>query len=219
MQRDSSTYCDEPEDTADFAAFKNSFELAAKKADIEELLKVCAACGRRAWRTRTIYDWAGQTNHNHTARMPDPRPPPLIPAWAQIARVVRHKGRDNLSAMPLAPIASLGIFCLCKSPDVQGLPICHMSLTHTVSQHLIPQSNAFMSELQNRIVPLIVEHDVFWTRYFYRLAKLQVRGPVARRPLNPFPDVCFPPPGEARKASGARRTGKSPRRRGGSWLG
>uniref|UniRef100_A0A061R2E4 BSD domain-containing protein n=2 Tax=Tetraselmis sp. GSL018 TaxID=582737 RepID=A0A061R2E4_9CHLO len=30
-----------------------------------------------------------------------------------------------------------------------------------------------MSELQNRVVPLIVEYDTFWTRYFYRLSKLQ----------------------------------------------
>jgi hypothetical protein len=34
-------------------------------------------------------------------------------------------------------------------------------------------SNAFMQELQNRIVPLVVEYDVFWTRYFFHLHKLQ----------------------------------------------
>lgn len=28
--------------------------------------------------------------------------------------------------------------------------------------------NTFMAELQARIVPRIVEYDVFWTRYFYR---------------------------------------------------
>ena len=33
--------------------------------------------------------------------------------------------------------------------------------------------NTFMAELQNRIVPLIVEYDVFWRRYFYRLHKLE----------------------------------------------
>ncbi len=27
--------------------------------------------------------------------------------------------------------------------------------------------------MQARIVPLIVEYDAFWTRYFYRLHKLQ----------------------------------------------
>eukprot|EP00803_Ostreobium_quekettii_P009906 evm.model.scf_51.17 EVM.evm.TU.scf_51.17 scf_51:160962-166991(+) len=32
--------------------------------------------------------------------------------------------------------------------------------------------NAFMAELQARIVPNIVDYDVFWTRYFYRLHKL-----------------------------------------------
>ena len=30
--------------------------------------------------------------------------------------------------------------------------------------------NAFMAELQSRIVPLIVPFDVFWTRYFYQCA-------------------------------------------------
>lgn len=30
------------------------------------------------------------------------------------------------------------------------------------------QANAFMAELQERIVPLIVEYDDFWTRYFFR---------------------------------------------------
>lgn len=32
----------------------------------------------------------------------------------------------------------------------------------------IIQSNAFMAELQSRIVPLIVQYDAFWTRYFYQ---------------------------------------------------
>ena len=30
------------------------------------------------------------------------------------------------------------------------------------------KDNAFMQELQSRIVPLIVDQDTFWTRYFYR---------------------------------------------------
>eukprot|EP01024_Parvocaulis_polyphysoides_P007986 TRINITY_DN1234_c0_g2_i1.p1 TRINITY_DN1234_c0_g2~~TRINITY_DN1234_c0_g2_i1.p1 ORF type:complete len:473 (-),score=102.27 TRINITY_DN1234_c0_g2_i1:543-1961(-) len=37
----------------------------------------------------------------------------------------------------------------------------------------IIKENAFMGELQQRIVPLIVDHDTFWTRYFYRLQQLQ----------------------------------------------
>ncbi|BBN16407.1 hypothetical protein MPTK1_7g06010 [Marchantia polymorpha subsp. ruderalis] len=73
MQRDSSTYCDEPEDEDDFAAWRSSFRLSEKQGDIEAVTK----------------------------------------------------------------------------------------------------DNAFMQELQARIVPLIVEHEVFWTRYFYRLHKLQ----------------------------------------------
>ncbi|KAL2611697.1 hypothetical protein R1flu_023389 [Riccia fluitans] len=73
MQRDSSTYCDEPEDEEDYTAWRSAFKLADKKGDIEAITK----------------------------------------------------------------------------------------------------DNAFMQELQARMVPLVVEHDVFWTRYFYRLHKLQ----------------------------------------------
>ena len=36
----------------------------------------------------------------------------------------------------------------------------------------IIQSNAFMAELQSRIVPLIVQYDAFWTRYFYQCVPL-----------------------------------------------
>lgn len=73
MQRDSGTYCDEPDNEQEFAEWKDRFDLVGQKADIEELIK----------------------------------------------------------------------------------------------------GNAFMAELQSRIVPLIVEYDVFWTRYFFRLHKLQ----------------------------------------------
>jgi hypothetical protein len=31
--------------------------------------------------------------------------------------------------------------------------------------------NAFMAELQSRIVPLLVEQEDFWARYFYRWVK------------------------------------------------
>lgn len=34
----------------------------------------------------------------------------------------------------------------------------------------IVAENTFMAELQNRIVPFIVQYDVFWTRYFYQYA-------------------------------------------------
>ncbi|WIA39698.1 hypothetical protein OEZ86_005761 [Tetradesmus obliquus] len=37
----------------------------------------------------------------------------------------------------------------------------------------IMAGNAFMAELQSRIVPLLVEKEDFWARYFYRLHKLQ----------------------------------------------
>ncbi|KXZ43720.1 hypothetical protein GPECTOR_82g254 [Gonium pectorale] len=37
----------------------------------------------------------------------------------------------------------------------------------------ITAENAFMAELQSRLVPIIVEHEDFWSRYFYRLQKLQ----------------------------------------------
>lgn len=43
--------------------------------------------------------------------------------------------------------------------------------------------------LQARIVPLIVEHDIFWTRYFYRLHRLQLKHEqiiaLALRPPSP----------------------------------
>ncbi|KAI7842825.1 hypothetical protein COHA_003571 [Chlorella ohadii] len=73
MQRDSSTYCDEPEDTEEFEAWLAGFDLADRKPDIDQLIA----------------------------------------------------------------------------------------------------ENTFMSELQARIVPLIVEYDAFWTRYFYRLHRLE----------------------------------------------
>ncbi|KAH9559990.1 hypothetical protein CY35_06G083900 [Sphagnum magellanicum] len=37
----------------------------------------------------------------------------------------------------------------------------------------ILSSNALMQELQNQIVPLVVDYDMFWTRYFFHLHKLQ----------------------------------------------
>eukprot|EP00879_Flechtneria_rotunda_P021318 GHRR01022468.1.p1 GENE.GHRR01022468.1~~GHRR01022468.1.p1 ORF type:complete len:628 (+),score=193.17 GHRR01022468.1:312-2195(+) len=38
--------------------------------------------------------------------------------------------------------------------------------------HRVLAGNAFMAELHSRIVPLIVEKEDFWARYFYRLHKL-----------------------------------------------
>lgn len=73
MQRDSSTYCDEPEDEDDYVAWLASFDLEVRRPDVDALIA----------------------------------------------------------------------------------------------------SNTFMAELQARIVPVIVEYDAFWTRYFYRLHKLQ----------------------------------------------
>ena len=37
----------------------------------------------------------------------------------------------------------------------------------------VVRDNTFMAELQQRIVPLIVEHATFWRRYFYRLHLLK----------------------------------------------
>ena len=44
---------------------------------------------------------------------------------------------------------------------------------HADAVAAVLQDNAFMQELQSRIVPLIVDRDTFWTRYFFRLSKLQ----------------------------------------------
>ena len=38
----------------------------------------------------------------------------------------------------------------------------------------IMRANSFMAELHHRIVPLIVDYEAFWTRYFYRLHCLEV---------------------------------------------
>jgi hypothetical protein len=75
MQRDSSTYCDEPEDAEAFAAWASTFDLPSRKPDIAKLLS----------------------------------------------------------------------------------------------------ENTFMSELQARIVSVVVDYDSFWTRYFYRLHCLEQR--------------------------------------------
>jgi hypothetical protein len=38
MQRDSSTYCDEPEDGGDYEAWLAGFDLAARRPDVERLI-------------------------------------------------------------------------------------------------------------------------------------------------------------------------------------
>lgn len=40
MQRDSATYCDEPEDDDDFSNFKSSFNIESKQTEINDLVKV-----------------------------------------------------------------------------------------------------------------------------------------------------------------------------------
>lgn len=45
MQRDSSTYCDEPSDTADFTAWRETFSLADQEGRIAELVKNNALIG------------------------------------------------------------------------------------------------------------------------------------------------------------------------------
>lgn len=61
MQRDSSTYCDEPEDEEDYAAWLATFDLAARRPDIDALiasntfmaeLQVGAEDGREGGRVR-----------------------------------------------------------------------------------------------------------------------------------------------------------------------
>mmetsp|Transcript_15600 Transcript_15600/g.21568 ORF Transcript_15600/g.21568 Transcript_15600/m.21568 type:complete len:435 (-) Transcript_15600:149-1453(-) len=43
---------------------------------------------------------------------------------------------------------------------------------HQESVSAVLKDNAFMQELESRIVPLIVDQETFWQRYFYRLSKL-----------------------------------------------
>lgn len=40
---------------------------------------------------------------------------------------------------------------------------------------LVIRENAFMAELQSRIVPVIVQYETFWTRYFYQWGDLPSR--------------------------------------------
>ena len=52
------------------------------------------------------------------------------------------------------------------------------------------RDNTFMAELQNRIVPFIVQHDVFWTRYFYQCVPLLtclwcMQAPLPCKPVQP----------------------------------
>lgn len=87
MQRNSSTYCDEPEDHADYAAWLAAFDLTARKPEIDTIIA----------------------------------------------------------------------------------------------------DNAFMAELQARIVPLIVQYDEFWTRYFYQCAP----PPPPASPITPSTAVGY----------------------------
>lgn len=41
------------------------------------------------------------------------------------------------------------------------------------------KNNAFMAELQSRIVPLIVQYEDFWTRYFYQCVPCSHEVPAA----------------------------------------
>ncbi|UPQ98190.1 BSD domain-containing protein [Chloropicon primus] len=45
------------------------------------------------------------------------------------------------------------------------------------------KGNAFMLELQSRIVPLIVDYETFWTQYFFRLHMIQVGEGMAEKIL------------------------------------
>ena len=69
MQRDSSTYCDEPEDEEDYASWLETFDLEAKKPDIEALiagntfmaeLQVGPVLGMRLRRCRALGCEVGQ---------------------------------------------------------------------------------------------------------------------------------------------------------------
>jgi len=43
------------------------------------------------------------------------------------------------------------------------------------------EGNAFLSELQSRIVPLIVDYETFWRQYFFRLHLIEVEEGLAER--------------------------------------
>jgi len=88
----------------------------------------------------------------------------------------------------------------------------------------VVRENTFMAELESRIVPLIVERDTFWRRYFYRLHLLQqahrARTELAARAAAPqeeetpwdddetpaSPAAPFPAPAAAAAAAAATAT-------------
>lgn len=65
----------------------------------------------------------------------------------------------------------------CDEPEDGGdfsrwLETFHLEAAKPEIARLLSE-NMFMSELQSRIVPVVVNYDTFWTRYYYRLHKLE----------------------------------------------
>lgn len=92
-----------------------------------------------------------------------------------------------MPAWPLCiPAAALSCFrspcrCLVMLSTISLIP--HPSLTPGHSPHSAHSwpGNAFMSELQSRLVPLLVEQEEFWARYFYRYGPVRVRAPAGQQ--------------------------------------
>ena len=138
MQRDSSTYCDEPEDEEDYAAWLAGFDLAARRPDIDALI-------------------ASNTF------MAELQVGALGAGWARAGLGMEWKWRGQRVAVHgegrAQPVQERGQRAGWRRQSPAGPPLqCRVRPP---------------ARLQARIVPLIVEYDAFWTRYFYRLHKLQ----------------------------------------------
>ena len=76
-------------------------------------------------------------------------------------------------------------------PDSEAWRVQSFDLTaHKGQIEGIIADNSFMAELQSRIVPLIVEYGVFWTRYFYRLHGLQLKHQQRQQLAQRAQQVC-----------------------------
>jgi hypothetical protein len=146
MQRDSATYCDEPEDAEDYAAWQASaFSMQGAQPEVDKILagaRACRVCvlgvcwwvwggaGWGWWRQRGVGWVRGR--------------------WSGVSK--RTRGR-----------------CAAAGRAADG------ACNTRVLPLPLHAGNAFMAELQSRLVPLLVEAEVFWARYFYRCAGAATR--------------------------------------------
>jgi hypothetical protein len=210
MQRDSSTYCDEPADAEDFAAWRQRFDLAAAKPDIDRITSgewpagwvarshgqlvpclfwecqphVCMpACGlvqltrvAHCCKRKHSHAWLHSTScpaglQVHVCQPPGFSELGVTPSCNRAACMKKQLGalvqfsQEAESCNPYGWPLSL----MYKSPQNSSASVAvHGSIGPHWLVCAAPAGNAFMSELQARIVPILVEYEDFWLRYFYK---------------------------------------------------